>query len=58
MPDYESGYVEGYLASRGIIASAQKELQRALAVLKRHREGIGPSKARTPHGLASKPAND
>ena len=43
---YESGFVDGYLASRGIFESAPKEMQRALAALKRFREGTDPLKAR------------
>lgn len=52
---YESGFVDGYLAARGIFDSAPKEMQRALAVLKKHREGFSPSTAQTPHAFAKKP---
>lgn len=43
---YESGFVDGYLASRGIFDSAPKEMQRALGALKRMREGTDSLRAR------------
>jgi hypothetical protein len=58
LTEYESGFVDGYLASRGIFDSAPKELQRALAALKRQREGFDPSKAKTPHGFGIKATKD
>jgi hypothetical protein len=55
LTEYETGFVDGYLAARGIFDSAPKELRRALAMLKKHREGHDPSLAQTPHGHALKP---
>jgi len=55
LTEYEAGFVDGYLAARGIFDSAPKEMQRALAMLKRHREGVNPVVAQTPHAFAKKP---
>jgi len=54
LTEYESGFVDGYLAARGIFDSAPKEMQRALAMLKRHRQGVNPAVAQTPHAFAAK----
>lgn len=51
LTEYESGFVDGYLASRGIFGNSSKEFQRALAALKRHREDLDTETARTtPYG--------
>lgn len=57
LTEYETGFVDGYLASRGVFESAPRELQRALAALKRHREGH-TDRTQMPYGFLKKPTAD
>jgi hypothetical protein len=38
LTEYEAGFVDGYLAARGIFDAMPREFQRALAALKKSRE--------------------